>query len=159
MKVEQEDDAAIVERLIKGPLYRFAEWRSSVVPPVAVGLYTVWRDDELLYVGRSGGADIRKLTDRRAAGKKSALYKRLHSHASGRKSGDQFCTYIADKILAAVGHPTTDDFVRKYVCDHLSYRFYAFTDLTTKEQDAARRIETIIRQGKTPLGKPLLNPK
>jgi hypothetical protein len=149
----------IIERLANGPLHPFADWRKSDVPHVAIGLYTVWKDDQFLYVGRSGGADAAKLTERRAAAKKSALYNRLKSHASGRKSGDQFCTYVADKLLAAAGHPTTDDFVKKYVCEHLSYRFYAFGDLTKKEQDAARKIEDFIREGKTQLGKPLLNPK
>src|SRR5215471_5620178 len=27
------------------------------------------------------------------------LYTRLHSHASGRRSGDQFCVYVADRLV------------------------------------------------------------
>jgi len=29
----------------------------------------------------------------------STLYTRLRSHASGRRSGDQFCIYVADRFV------------------------------------------------------------
>ena len=65
---------------------------------------------------------------------------------------------MADKILAAAGHSTADDFVRDYVCQHLSYRYFAFEGLTAEEQAMAYRVERRIQAGDTALGLPLLNP-
>lgn len=44
----------IVEELASGPLFRFADWPSDLVPRRAAGVYTVWRDEEFIYVGMSG---------------------------------------------------------------------------------------------------------
>jgi hypothetical protein len=152
------DEAAIIEHLATGPLHRFGDWPNADVPKVAIGLYTVWRDGEFVYVGMAGRSALANLTARQAAGGTSGLRSRLRSHASGRRSGDQFCVYVADKLLAAAGHPVSDDFVRDYVCQHLSYRYFAFEGLTSEEQETARRVERRVQAGETPLGKPLLNP-
>jgi hypothetical protein len=151
-------DEAIIDHLGHGPLHRFADWPNRDLPKVAIGLYTVWRGDEFIYVGMAGRSTPSKLSERQAGGSTSGLRSRLRSHASGRRSGDQFCVYVADKILAAAGHPVSDDFVRDYVCQHLSYRFYAFESLTHEDQATARRVERTIQSGATPLGLPLLNP-
>ena len=79
-----------------GPLYRFADWPNPEVPLVAAGVYTIWEGDWFLYVGMAGRAltaeDIATL---RARGeKRKGLAERLNSHASGRRSGDQFCVYV-----------------------------------------------------------------
>ena len=150
-------DDAIIDRLAHGPLHRFADWPNKDVPKVAIGLYTVWRGDEFIYVGMAGKSKV--LTDVKAKGGKSGLHGRLGSHTAGKKAGDQFCVYVADKILAAAGHSTTDDFVRDYVCEHLSYRYFAFDGLSAEEQKTAYRLEQRIQAGGTSLGKPLLNPK
>src|SRR4051794_10771530 len=66
--------------------------------------------------------------------KVTGLRSRLNSHASGRRSGDQFCLYIGDLLvlptldastIRAVGNREVkfDDLVRDYVHDHLSYRY------------------------------------
>ena len=43
-----------LEHLETGPLYWFRDWPNPEVPPVAAGVYTVWRGDELVYAGMSG---------------------------------------------------------------------------------------------------------
>ncbi len=150
------DEDAIIEHLARGPLHRFADWPNPDVPKVAIGLYAVWRGDEFIYIGMAGKSKV--LSDVKAKGGRSGLHGRLGSHAAGKKAGDQFCVYVADKILAAAGHSTADDFVRDYVCQHLSYRYFAFEGLTSEEQETARRVERRVQAGETPLGKPLLNP-
>jgi len=49
-----------------------------------------------LYCGMSG----RSIENARKAGKKKyGLITRLNSHASGRLSGDQFCVYVANRLV------------------------------------------------------------
>ena len=40
--------------LRNGPLYQFADWPNPAVPNGRIGVYTVWRDDQLVYVGMAG---------------------------------------------------------------------------------------------------------
>jgi hypothetical protein len=92
------------------------------------------------------------------------LYTRLHSHASGRRSGDQFCVYVADRLvlpsltthdIAAIasGRHQMDAFVRTYIHENLLYRFVVLPDGM-----AAYRVEAAIKSGKWDHGRPLLNP-
>ena len=37
-----------------GPLYRLADWPNPEVPNGRIGVYTVWRGDQLIYVGDGG---------------------------------------------------------------------------------------------------------
>lgn len=39
-----------------GPCQRFSDWPNQSVPKVAAGVYTVWEDGRLIYVGMSGRA-------------------------------------------------------------------------------------------------------
>src|SRR3954465_7011328 len=74
-----------------GEAYRFADYRTlvDVVPRSGAGLSTIWDDGStLVYVGIAG---------RNPAG--TGLASRLRSHASGRRSGDQFCVYVADHYV------------------------------------------------------------
>jgi hypothetical protein len=74
-----------------GRAYRFAEHAalSEVIPGSGAGVYTIWDDEgALVYVGVAG---------RNPSGK--GLASRLRSHASGRRSGDQFCVYVADHYV------------------------------------------------------------
>jgi hypothetical protein len=89
------------------------------------------------------------LTTIKASGGKSGLHSRLGSHASGQRGGDKFCVYVADKILAATGHSATDEFVRDYVCEHLSYRYFVFDAFTRNDQKTAYRLERRIQAGET----------
>jgi len=92
------------------------------------------------------------------------LYTRLHSHASGRRSGDQFCVYVADRLVLpklsqeditaiASGRHQMDAFVRRYIHENLSYRFLILPDGA-----AAYALEGAIKTGEWKHGRPLLNP-
>jgi len=43
-----------VEELQHGALFRFADWPSDAVPRQALGVYTIWRQRQLIYAGMSG---------------------------------------------------------------------------------------------------------
>ncbi len=70
----------------------------------------------------------------KAAPKTRGLAGRLDAHASGRRSGDQFCIYVFDRLVlpkmttqqvreAAAGDLSLDELVRSYIRTQLSYRF------------------------------------
>lgn len=90
-------DAELFDHLAHGPLHWFREWPNAEVPPFGAGVYTVWDDaGTLIYVGMSG----RTITiDTQPRTKPYGLYTRLASHAGGRRSGDQFCVYVADRLV------------------------------------------------------------
>jgi hypothetical protein len=92
------------------------------------------------------------------------LYTRLQSHASGRRSGDQFCVYVADRLVLptlsqtdiadiASGRHSMDAFVRRYIHENLSYRF-----VMVRDGAAAYGLEAMIKGGEWEHGRPLLNP-
>jgi hypothetical protein len=92
------------------------------------------------------------------------LFTRLRSHADGRRSGDQFCVYVSDRLVLgdlsqaqtaeiATGTVSLDRLIRTFIHDHLTYRFVV---LNTGGQ--ARALETLIRSGALQAGPPLLNP-
>jgi hypothetical protein len=142
------DDAMF--HLAEGPLYRFADWPNADVPKFGAGVYTIWHDDgRLIYAGMSGRS-IKRDTEVRA--RPYGLYTRLHSHVSGRRSGDQFCVYVADRLVLSLltatdidqiasGRHSMDPFVRRYIHEHLSYRFAMVNDGATAF-DVERRICT-----------------
>jgi hypothetical protein len=155
-----------VEALQDGPSFRFADWPSTQVPRRAAGVYTVWRQDEFIYVGMSGrGAqseDFVASPDR--PGKAMGLWARLTSHASGRRSGDHFNIYICDRFIVPVltpgqqrevgrGHLLLDQLTRDYIREYLSYRF-----LVCGDGAEALAAERAIRAGQLPAGRPYLNP-
>jgi hypothetical protein len=39
-----------------GPLYRFADWPNPEVPNGRIGVYAVWRGDQLIYAGMAARA-------------------------------------------------------------------------------------------------------
>lgn len=75
------------------PLHRFAEWPNSEIPAVAAGVYAIWEAETLIYCGISG-RELEKASDKQRYG----LVTRLHSHANGRLSGDQFCVWVANRL-------------------------------------------------------------
>ena len=86
--------AQLVTDLSRGPVYSFADWPNSSVPTFGAEVYTIWHNDSrFIYVGMSGRG-ITVETSRRNT--PQGIYTRLQSHASGRRSGDQFCVYVAD---------------------------------------------------------------
>jgi hypothetical protein len=67
------------------------------------------------------------------------IYTRLQSHASGRRSGDQFCVYVADRLVLptlsqedigaiVAGRHQMDAFVHRYIHENPSYRFVMVPD-------------------------------
>jgi hypothetical protein len=142
--------------LIHGPLHRFAAWPNAGVP-AEPGVYTIWDVEtaSFIYAGMAG---------RGGTAGSSGLRGRLGSHASGRRSGDQFCIYVADRLLLptlspaqvrliADGELSFDTLVRRWICDRLGYRW-----TTTSSAREALALEADLRAGRTPCGMPLLNP-
>ncbi len=153
-----------VTGLFEGPLFLFDDWPTGDVPDVAAGVYTIFEGSTFLYVGMSGraatGADISEATQR---GKRKFLWTRLNAHASGRRSGDQFCVYVDDRLVLPIlsaddrtaiseGDRSFDSFVRSYVRSHLSFRWMA-----TVDGAQALELEDDVRRGHHG-PQPLLNP-
>ena len=153
-----------IKYLASGPRHLFSDWPVTEVPEVAAGLYSIWDENQFVYIGMSGrSATPEELERRRLIGKTFGLFNRLAAHASGRRSGDQFCVYVADVFVLpqltagqirdiSKRYITFDSLVKAYVHDHLSFRFMETVDGVT-----ALRLEAEIKAGS--LGaKPLLNP-
>ena len=87
--------------LVTGPAFRLADWPNDQVPRRAAGVYTIWRQEEFIYVGMSGrGAKAEDFVAARGQDDQAKwLWTRLGSHASGRRSGDQFNVYICDRFV------------------------------------------------------------
>ena len=148
-----------------GPLYRFADWPNPAVPNGRIGVYTVWHGDQLFYVGMAGRAiGPSSDTSGPAPAKLTGLRSRLASHASGRRSGDQFCVYVFDRLVlprlssqqiqdAAQGQLSLDGLTRQLIRQSLSYRFTLLSDAAT-----ARAVERDIQRDGLVGQPPLLNP-
>jgi hypothetical protein len=160
LRVDQLADFAA--HLAEGPAHSFSEWPNPAVPTFGAGVYTIWhRDGRFIYVGMSGRGI---LADTVARPKPHGLYTRLQSHAGGRRSGDQFCVYVADRLVLpmlsqdeisaiALGRHQMDAHVRSYVHENLLYRFVMMPDGL-----AALALETAIKNDRWRKGLPLLNP-
>jgi hypothetical protein len=75
--------------------------------------------------------------------KAKRLWTRLNSHASGRRSGDQFCVYVCDR----------------FVVPALSVDQQAqIADAPSSDGVAALALEREIQRGALGAGKPFLNP-
>ena len=145
---------ALVTSLESGTVYRFADWpleklRADGKP----GVYTVWRGDDFIYVGISWKEGSK------------GLFGRLASHASGRRSGDQFCIYVCDLFIVPTLTPEEQRFIaqkelrldtltRDFVREHLTFR-----SVHTPTGAEARAVETHIRRiGLPGKGQPTINP-
>src|SRR5215813_8558672 len=111
-----------VTELGRGALHAFANWPNPSVLTFGAGAYTIWHNDgRFMYVGMSGRGITAETIRRNTP---QGLYTRLQSHASGRRSGDQFCVYVADRLVLptlshaeigaiASGRHSMDAFVRR----------------------------------------------
>src|SRR4030095_11785058 len=92
------------------------------------------------------------------------LWTRLNSHASGRRSGDQFCVYVGDRFVVPDLTPSQqqqlatralslDGLIRAFARERLAYRF-----VITADGAEALKLERELRQGSLSAGKPYLNP-
>jgi hypothetical protein len=154
--------AQLLTDLAQGAVYSFSEWPNSAVPTFGAAVYTIWhKDGRFIYVGMSGRGITADTVHRNTP---QGIYTRLQSHASGRRSGDQFCVYVADRLVLptlsqedvmaiASGRHQLDAFVRRYVHENLSYRF-----VTTPDGAAAYAAEKAIKRGEWEHGRPLLKP-
>lgn len=142
--------------------YRFADWPNPTIPLVASGVYAIWHGESLVYFGMSG-REIEKV--KREGGKKEyGLVTRLRSHWSGRLSGDQFCVYVANRLVIpglrpeqfpefAKGKLTLDALTRVYIHQHFEYQ-YRITETSAE----AFGIEAAAKKGEVFGRTPLLNP-
>jgi hypothetical protein len=151
-----------VSALADGIAHRFSQWPNPEVPKFGAGVYTIWhRDGRFVYVGMSGRGISESTVPRNSP---HGIYTRLHSHASGRRSGDQFCVYVADRFvlpiltqedIAAIasGRHQMDAHVRRYIHENLLYRYVIVPD-----GRAALLVEAAIKSGTWEYGRPILNP-
>jgi hypothetical protein len=149
-----QPEPKIIAALFDGPVGRFAEPISPDVPISGAGIYTIWDDTgQLVYVGVAG---------RNPAG--AGLMSRLRSHASGRRSGDQFCVYVADHYVLpeltpeqiqaiAASELSMDNLVREKVHGSFAFRFAPVPDYAT-----ALAVESWVKSGESVCGPPRLNP-
>jgi hypothetical protein len=160
---KRDDNEASFSDLATGTVYRFSEWPNFAVLTFGAGVYTIWHDNgRFVYVGMSGRGMTADTVRRK---KPQGIYTRLRSHASGRRSGDQFCVYVADRFVLptlsqedimaiASGRHQMDALVRRYIHENLSYRFVMLPN-----SKAATDLEAAIQDGKWESGPPLLNPR
>jgi hypothetical protein len=89
---------------------------------------------------------------------------RLASHVSGRLSGDQFCVYVANRLVIpslqpeqlakfASGELNLDKLTKAYIHERLEYQF-----AVVESSSAAYELERQCRDGSLFGAKPLLNP-
>jgi hypothetical protein len=149
------DDHETIEALGNGPLFWFCEWPTGDVPRTGSLVYTVWdRDGSFVYVGMSGRTSLQAGT---------GPWGRLNSHASGRRSGDQFCVYVCDRLVIPSLHNRLEDLragalsldqeTRAYIRERLGFRWIAVAGPAE-----AFAMERTIQRGLLPTGKPFLNP-
>ena len=141
--------------------HKFSDWPNSEVPAVAAGVYAVWEGDALIYCGMSGREFDKAVASARV---KFGLVTRLASHATGRLSGDQFCVYVANRLVIpslkpeqlakfATGELSLDRLTKAYIIDKLEYQF-AYVQTSAE----AYTLEKQCREGVIFGLKPLLNP-
>src|SRR6187549_978419 len=142
----QDQQDAVLDQLERGPLHRFADYATltDVIPGSGAGVYTIWDDEGgLVYTGIAG---------RNPAGR--GLASRLRSHASGRRSGDQFCVYVADHYVLPEltreqveairdSRLSMDALVREKIHTSFGFRFVAVGDYPT-----AIQVENLVKSGR-----------
>ncbi|WP_081180304.1 hypothetical protein [Colwellia sp. PAMC 21821] len=141
--------------------FKFSDWPNRDILAVAAGVYAIWHGDELIYCGMSG-REIEKAVKENK--KKYGLITRLNSHAQGRLSGNQFCVYVANRLVIptlttndlskfSTGEYKLDYMTKSYIRDNFEYQ-YIIVDTSSE----AYSIEDKARSGEVFNQKPLLNP-
>lgn len=139
--------------------HRFSGWPNADVPAVAAGVYAIWEIDALIYCGMSG-RELEKASNKARYG----LVTRLHSHASGRLSGDQFCVYVANRLVIpslkpeqlaefGTGAISLDRLTKAYIHERLEYQY-----AVVESSSDAYSLERQCRAGLVFGVKPILNP-
>jgi hypothetical protein len=87
----------------KSAIHKFSDWPNREVPRLGAGVYTIWhKDGRFIYVGMSGRGITAATIPRNSP---HGLYTRMHSHWTGRRSGDQFSVYVADRFVLPTLNP------------------------------------------------------
>ena len=123
------------DSLRDSPLLSFDSWPppEAVLPRVAAGVYAIYNGPRLYYVGMAGKSLTPELIESAEPNKSKGLRQRLEAHRSGRRSGDQFCGYVADHEVIpnltpaqqrAIGHRElhVDHLVRDFIRAELKFR-------------------------------------
>ena len=124
----------------------FSEDPRRHIPNKGSIIYSVWdKDEKFVYIGISG---LQKSLDKRSP------LSRMISHASGRRSGDQFCIYIHDfyvipKLIEKGEYSPSigvlDKLTKGFIQSNLSYRFVGFE--TDDSDEIVRSLENQIKSG------------
>ena len=115
--------AQLLDELNQQPVHRFADWPNRDVPKGQPGVYLIYQEGRWIYIGMSF----------------KNLQSRLSQHASGRRSGDQFCVYVGDRLVMSKlsidqmkgvfsGEYSLDDAVKEFVRSQLTYRYLVVAD-------------------------------
>ena len=156
----QADEQELLDQLENGTLVRFRDWNPQTerLSEKGAGIYTIWNQEgDLMYVGVGGRPSA-------GAPQGRGLLGRLKAHASGVRSGNQFCVYVADRLvlpelsrreIVGISERETsfDKKVLEYIHEHLSFRWGTATDF-----QAAIATEESIKAGILRAGPPRLNP-
>jgi len=154
------------EALAEAPLHRFADWPNRTIPSVCAGVYSVYdRLERFIYVGMAGAKlNASEIDRKKAQAKRSGLYDRLDSHASGYRSGDRFNIYVGDLYVLRTlsteeiegisdGLMSFDGLIREFIRGELTYR-YVITSNTV-----VRGLETHIQRNGIRGERPAINGK
>ncbi|MDA7756954.1 GIY-YIG nuclease family protein [Opitutales bacterium] len=118
-----QDLEKLWDELNRQPLHRFADWPNRDVPKGQPGVYLIYQGNDLKYVGMAS----------------ANLYGRLTQHARGRRSGDQFCVYVSDRLVMknltdeqikgiSLGTYSLDHQIRDFIRTELSYCYVLVSD-------------------------------
>ena len=130
------------DELNRQPVHRFTDWPNCEVPKGKPGVYLIYQEGRWIYIGMSF----------------KNLQSRLSSHASGRRSGDQFCVYVGDRLVMSKlsidqmkgvfsGEYSLDDAIKAFVRSQLSYRYLVVLDDPTARALKRHGLEIAKGQG------------
>jgi hypothetical protein len=141
---------------IESTLISFSGDLKTHVPSQGSIIYTIWgKGDEFVYVGIAGIQPEPR--------KRQGL-SRMKAHASGRRSGDQFCVYVQDFFvipdLVKSGsylprRGLLDELTKDYIRTNLRFRVKAFT--SGDSDRIVRSLEDKIKRGVFGISPPTLN--
>ncbi|MDB3958638.1 GIY-YIG nuclease family protein [Opitutales bacterium] len=130
------------DELNRQPVHRFADWPNRDVPKGKPGVYLIYLGNDLKYVGMAS----------------ANLYGRLNQHARGKRSGDQFCVYVGDRLVMSKlsidqmkgvfsGEYSLDDAIKEFVRSQLSYQYLVVVDDPTARALEKHGLEIAKGQG------------
>ena len=130
------------DELNRQSVHRSTDWPNRDVPKGQPGVYLIYQEGRWIYIGMSF----------------KDLQSRLSQHASGRRSGDQFCVYVGDRLVMSKlsidqmkgvfsGEYSLDDAIKEFVRSQLSYRYLVVADDPTARALEKHGLEIAKGQG------------